>query len=261
MKILIVDDDAISLEILQKFLEKMGHQTVRAANGQEALDQLRKDDIRLVITDWDMPEISGPDLCRTIRDDDLNGYVYLIMLTGHDDVLSRRAGLTAGADDFLSKPLEPDELIICLKTAERILALETRDVALFALAKLAESRDPDTGAHIERVQSYSRLLAQKLSPAVRQANGVNSEFIRLLYQTSALHDLGKVAIPDSILLKPGSLTPGEFDVMKAHAALGAQTLDAALQKFPNARFLRMARDIAIAHHEKFDGAAAFTRTR
>jgi putative two-component system response regulator len=254
MNILIVDDDAFTLDALEHLLRHLGHQTIRAANGQQAIERLRHEDIRLVITDWNMPEMSGTDLCRIIRSDEINGYVYLIMLTGHGDAQSRRDGLNAGADDFLFKPLEAEDLMVCLKTAERILALETRDVALFALAKLAESRDPETGAHVERVQSYSRLLAQHLTAEVKKKHGINAEFIRLLHQTSALHDLGKVAIPDSILLKPGSLTPDEFEVMKAHAVLGSQTLDAALHKFPNAGFLRMARDIAISHHEKFDGS-------
>ena len=175
------------------------------------------------------------------------------MLTSREGASSRREGLLAGADDFLNKPLDPDELLVCLKTAERILALETRDVALFALAKLAESRDPETGDHVDRVQSYARLLAQNLSPEAKLAHGVDSEYIRLIYQTSPLHDLGKVGMPDAILLKRGKLTPEEFEVMKVHTTLGAQTLDAALQRFPEARFLKMARDIAASHHERVDG--------
>ena len=141
-------------------------------------------------------------------------------------------------DDFLNKPLDPEELLVCLKTAERILALETHDLALFALAKLAESRDSETGAHIERVQSYTRLLARNLSEEVRSLHGVDDEYVRLLYQTTPLHDLGKVGIPDAVLLKPGKLTPAEFAIMKTHTILGAQTLDAALERFPNTRFLQ-----------------------
>jgi putative two-component system response regulator len=254
MHILIVDDDDFALHVLQNTLGRMGYPVVVAHDGVEAMEILRKGDIRLVITDWDMPNMNGVELCRTIRREDLAGYIYIIMLTGREGASQRMEGLFAGADDFLNKPLDPEELLVCLKTAERILSLETRDLALFALAKLAESRDSETGTHVERVQAYTRIIAQNLSDEVKACNGVDEEYIRLLHQTSPLHDLGKVGIPDTILLKPGKLTPGEFAIMETHTVIGAQTLDAALQRFPNARFLQMAREIAVSHHEHFDGS-------
>ncbi|HWB53616.1 MAG TPA: response regulator, partial [Tepidisphaeraceae bacterium] len=254
MHILIVDDDDFALQVLEATLGRMGYPVIKAHDGREALQILRQGDIRLVITDWEMPVMDGLELCRAIRREELSGYVYIIMLTGREGADQRIQGLFAGADDFLNKPLDPEELLVCLKTAERILALETRDLALFALAKLAESRDAETGAHIERVQSYSRIIAKNLSDEVKAVNGVDDEFIRLLYQTSPLHDLGKVGIPDAILLKPGKLTPGEFAIMETHTVIGAQTLDAALQRFPHARFLQMAKEIAATHHEHFDGS-------
>jgi putative two-component system response regulator len=254
MRVLIVDDDEFALNVLEGTLSRMGYTAVTARDGGEALNHLRQGDIRLMVTDWDMPGMNGIELCRSVRKQDLSGYVYIIMLTGREGAKQRMAGLCAGADAFLNKPLDPEELLICLKTAERILSLETREVALFALAKLAESRDSETGAHVERVQSYTRLLARELSIAVKDNHGVDDEYVRLLYQTSPLHDLGKVGIPDAILLKPGKLTPGEFTIMKTHTIVGAQTLDAALQRFPNVRFLQMAREIAATHHEKFDGS-------
>jgi putative two-component system response regulator len=253
MQILTVDDDNLTLKLLARTLAQFGHTTVRAQSGEEALNILRQGQIRLVITDWEMPGMNGLDLCRAIRNEDLSGYIYIIMLTGREGSISRREGLLAGADDFLSKPLDSDDLLVCLSTAERILSLETRDLALFAMAKLAESRDTEIGGHLERVQAYARLLAQHLSPQVRKAYDVDSQYIRLLHQTTPLHDLGKVGIPDAVLLKPGKLTSDEFELMKTHAALGAKTLDAALQRFPNARFLQMASEIAATHHEKFDG--------
>ena len=128
---------------------------------------------------------------------------------------------------------------------------------MFAMAKLAESRDPETGAHIERVQSYARLLAQHLSTVDPFRSVVDREFVRLIYQTSPLHDIGKVGVPDSILLKPGKLDPQEYAVMKTHAELGsAKTLRGSRPwpRFPNAKFLHMgASDIAASHHEKYDG--------
>jgi putative two-component system response regulator len=253
MQVLIVDDDEFALDFLDGVLTRMGYSVARAADGAEALDVLNRHEIRLVITDWEMPRVDGIELCRAVRQADLCGYTYIIMLTGLDGRRQRLEGLSAGADDFLSKPLETEEMTVCLKTAERILSLETRDVALFAMAKLAESRDTETGAHVERVQSYTRAIATQLSPEFAAHYRVDGEFIRLLHQTSPLHDIGKVGIPDAILLKPGNLTAEEFAIMKTHTVIGAETLDAALRRFPHARFLEMARDVALTHHERYDG--------
>jgi putative two-component system response regulator len=126
-------------------------------------------------------------------------------------------------------------------------------VAIFALAKLAESRDPETGAHLERVMNYCRVLAQQLPAMGKFTDEIDAEYVRLLYSTSPLHDIGKVGIPDSVLLKPGRLSDREFEIMKAHTTIGAETLDAALKRYPKTRFLRVARDIAASHHERYDG--------
>jgi len=130
---------------------------------------------------------------------------------------------------------------------------ETRDVVIFAMARLAESRDPETGAHIERVQSYCQALAEQLAASGQHQSLIDAEFIHLMYRTSPLHDIGKVGIPDDVLLKPGRLSDREFEIMKTHPTIGAETLEAAMARFPNTRFLQMARDIAMTHHERFDG--------
>jgi putative two-component system response regulator len=192
-------------------------------------------------------------LCRAIRGEDLPGYVYVVLLTSHDAPEQKVLGLSAGADDFIAKPFRADELLARARTAERIVSMETRDVAIFALAKLAESRDPETGAHLERVRCYARALAQQLAAIEPDGGQIDAEYIRLIYLTSPLHDIGKVGIPDAVLLKPGRLSDREFEIMKEHAAIGARTLDAALREFPEVRFLQMARDIAASHHERFDG--------
>jgi putative two-component system response regulator len=253
MRALIVDDDELSLEILQDILQDLGYEVERAGNGKQAIEKLRPGTIHLVITDWEMPEMNGLELCRAIRNEDFDGYVFVIMLTSREGGQQRIDGIHAGADAFLLNPLNSEELLVSLKTAERILGLETRDLAMFALAKLSESRDPETGAHIERVQSFARLLAQYLSTTERYSDVIDTSFVRLIFQTAPLHDIGKVAIPDSVLLKPGKLTDPEMAVMRTHAGIGAQTLDASLQRFPNVQFLQMARDIAMSHHERWDG--------
>jgi putative two-component system response regulator len=141
-----------------------------------------------------------------------------------------------------------------VRCGERILSLETRDVAIFAMAKLAESRDPETGAHLERVRTYSQTISLWLEKQHRAGYEVDASFVRMIYQTSPLHDIGKIGIPDSVLLKPGRLSDREFEIMKTHTTLGADTLNAALEQFPDAKFLLMARDIAQTHHERFDGS-------
>ena len=252
-RILIVDDNELALLVLRHALTEAGYEVEQARNGREAIDIIRAGRARLVISDWEMPEMTGVELCRIIRSEELPGYVYCILLTSHDAQNDKVAGLSAGADDFVTKPFDPAELLARVRAGERVLSLETRDVAIFVMAKLAESRDPETGLHLERVRSYSRILARQLSTTPMYGDEINSEFIHLIYLTSPLHDIGKVGIPDCVLLKPGRLSDREFEIMKTHATIGAQTLDAALRMFPGVKFLQMSRDIAASHHERMDG--------
>jgi putative two-component system response regulator len=224
-----------------------------ARDGQQALSIIQGGTCRLVISDWEMPKMDGLELCRALRRADLHGYVYVILLTARKLHEEKLEGLRAGADDFIPKPFDPSELLVRVQIAERILSLETRDVAIFAMARLAESRDPETGAHLERVRSYSKALAQYLSGLDKYRAEINMDYLRLIYLTSPLHDIGKVGIPDCVLLKPGRLNDQEFDIMKTHTTLGAETLDAALRQFPGVKFLQMGRDIALSHHERVDG--------
>ncbi len=254
MQVLIVDDDAFSVAVLCETLTQAGYDVHVANSGPEALRFLADGSFRLVISDWMMPGMDGLELCRAIRQANLPGYVYIILLTsrqGDHDVVE---ALSAGADDFLTKPFEPAELRVRLSTGHRILSLETRDVAIFAMAKLAESRDPETGAHLERVRHYCHVLAAHMASQPESRNRIDAEFVRLIYLTSPLHDIGKVGLPDGVLLKPGRLSDREFEIMKTHTTIGGRTLEAAVQQYPGVRFLTMARDIALTHHERFDGS-------
>ncbi len=254
MQVLIVDDSKLALMALKGLLTNAGYEVLTAMNGQEALEVLKKHPARLVISDWEMPVMNGIEFCRAIRAEDFPGYVYFLLLTSHGTLDEMIQGLSAGADDFIAKPYSPDEVIARMRAGERILSLETRDVAIFAMAKLAESRDVDTGAHLERVQYYCRALSQQMATVEKYRDTIDPEFVRLIFQTSPLHDIGKVGIPDAVLLKPGRLDPQEFEIMKSHTTIASQTLDAALKKFPGVSFLKMARDIAATHHERFDGS-------
>ncbi|MHB1033308.1 MAG: response regulator [Pirellulales bacterium] len=253
MRILIVDDDDLATNMLANALAQSGHQVASARNGREALELIRSGLYRLVVSDWEMPEMTGIELCRHIRQRYSSSYVYIILLTVRQGTKNIVDGLNAGADDFITKPFEPQELCVRIRAGERILSLESREVTIFSLAKLAESRDRETGAHLERIREYCRVIADDLSRKKKFRERVDGDYVQLIYLTSPLHDIGKVGISDRILFKPGPLNEEEFEVMKQHTVIGSRTLDAAAYAYPEAKFLCMARDIARSHHERFDG--------
>ena len=255
MKILIVDDDEISLSVAKKILENERYEVELAYDGASAIEKLRSSNINIVISDWNMPGVNGIELCRYLRSTPaIVGYIYIILVTSRTSKEDMLTGLNAGADDFISKPFEPAELLVRLHNAERMLELETASMMLFSLARLAESKDVDTGNHLERIRAYVKVLARQicLDPAIRDQ--VPLHFADLLYQTSPLHDIGKVGIPDYVLLKPGSLNDDEWKIMKRHTELGAETLNDCLKFYPGASYLKIARDIAWSHHERWDGS-------
>jgi putative two-component system response regulator len=254
MRILVVDDDQISREMIAYALSQDGHEILTASDGGEALEIVAQGKCRIVITDYLMPGVNGRTLCKSIRNGEFGAYVYIILISGSRTEQSDLvAGLAAGADDFLTKPLDPAELRIRIRAAARILGLETRDATIFTLAKSVEARDAHSGDHLERMRRYTRLLGEQLAGQPPFRGLIDGEYLRLLFMTSPLHDIGKVAIEDAVLLKPGQLTASEFEVMKSHAIKGAETLEAALASDPDSPFLQMARDIAATHHERYDG--------
>ena len=253
VRVIVADDDESVLLTIRGFLEQLGHEVATAVDGREALRLLQGDDYRVVISDWEMPEMSGLEFCRYVRQRHLGPYVYFILLTSREGKTNLVQGLAAGADDFITKPFDPSEFQVRLRAAERIISLESRDLVIFALARLAESRDSVTGAHLDRIRSYSRVLAEELLRSGAFADEIDADFVKTIYETSPLHDIGKVGVPDSVLCKPGKFEPHEMEIMKTHTEIGRQTLDAALLAHPHAKFLRVARDIAWTHHERFDG--------
>ena len=251
--ILVVDDDPIAAEMLRHALCVFGYEVTVAADGIEGLDHVRTGRYRIVISDVEMPKMNGIDFCREVRKRDACGYTYLILLTGRSDTDSVIEGLDAGADDYIAKPFHPSELQMRIRVGERLLALESRDLMIFALAKLADSRDNETGGHLERIREYCKLLCIELATYPEYKETIDEVFIRSIYDTSPLHDIGKVGIPDRILLKPGRLTEEEFKIMTEHARIGGETLQAVSDAQPEAAFLRMACQIAMTHHERWDG--------
>jgi putative two-component system response regulator len=254
MKILVADDDEIAQAVAQKVLKSEGHVVLLAEDGEEALEILRREDIQLIITDWNMPNLDGIELVRYLRSNSLVGYIYVIMVTARTRKEDMLEGLTAGADDFVSKPFEPAELLVRVRNAERILELENIKEFLAILANAAESKDPETKYHLIRIQSYSQLLAEELikNPAFHE--DMPPGFPKLMFEASPYHDMGKLGIQDAILLKPGSLNDLEWQTMKKHAEIGAKLVTDDLTKTPKTKLLCLIRDIAWAHHERWDGS-------
>jgi putative two-component system response regulator len=250
-KIVVVDDDAAQRLLLRMCLEAEGYEVYEADSGYSAQQLMEKhSDFRIVITDLDMPELNGFDLIRKIRTRELH-YTYIIVLTSKNDEDSLVMALSKGADDYLSKPVNPNELRLRIQGAIRVLRQETQEELILALAKLAEYRSDETGYHLERVQRYCRILAMDLCENCPELE-IHIQFAEEIARVSPLHDIGKVAIPDNILHKPGKLTAAEFEIMKTHAAIGGQILKDIYAK-NDSPYLKVAYEVTMYHHERFNG--------
>jgi len=253
MQILIVDDELVSRKKMDMLVQGLGYETIIAEDGVEAWNTWKKERTRMVITDWIMPNMDGLELCRKIRQAEGSLYTYLIMVTVKDQTEDMVRGMEAGADDFIAKPFVKEELAVRIRAGERILGFETRDLVIFAMAKLVESRDMEMADHLERIRHYSRALVEAMAESDNPPDEVDKQFIDNVFLTSPLHDIGKIGIPDHILLKTGRYDDTEFAVMKNHSVIGYEALNEDLKKYPKADYLRMSAQIARSHHEKYDG--------
>jgi len=277
-RVLVVDDEPINLKLLADLLRDSYGLSV-AKDGPQALARLAADPPPdLVLLDVMMPGMDGMEVCRRIKDDPRTADIPVIFITAMGQPHDEARGFAAGAVDYITKPISPPVVLARLRThialrdarhalsdenrdLERRIAERTRDlqrvqdVTIRALASLAETRDNETGNHIRRTQHYVRALALHLRKDPRFAPQLDDETIDLLYKSAPLHDIGKVGIPDAILLKPGKLTDDEFAIMKTHAQLGHDAIFVADEgEHEEIAFLRIAREIAHGHHEKWDGS-------
>ena len=289
--ILIVDDTPQNLTILGELLQP--HYRVRAANsGERALRaaslQPRPD---LILLDVMMPEMDGYAVMQHLHADASTSNIPVIFVTAMHDAESEEHGLELGAVDYITKPINPAIVLarvrthLELKHARDRLAVENewlesevarrmsenlliQDLSVRALACLSEARDNETGLHIVRTQTYVELLARHLENHDRFREALSGEHLGRIVKAAPLHDVGKVGVPDSILLKPGRLTPEEFEIMKSHAMIGADAINKAMAQAIAAcadaeaaeravkafDFLEVAKEIAAGHHEKWDGS-------
>ena len=275
--VLIVDDTPENLTIMNGLL-KDTYRTKVANSGERALKlaaaQPKPD---LVLLDIMMPEMDGYEVCRRLKADAATHEIPVIFLTAKTQVEDESRGFEVGCVDYITKPISPPIVLarvrthLALKAAadflrdkNAYLAAEVarrtkqisivQDVTIMAMASLAETRDQETGNHIRRTQHYVRLLALELRKQPKFAAVLDDATIELLFKSAPLHDIGKVGIPDAILLKPGKLTPEEFEVMKTHTKFGRDAIVAAEALLDEpVSFLEYAREIAYSHQEKWDG--------
>ncbi len=252
MHILLVGTDRSQTMRFEQQLIRAGHVITPASRAFEAIDLLRSEQVQMMITEPVLPDMDIPDLMRIARKMGLSQYVYIMVLIRDQDQQFINNMLAAGADDYMRMPIDAQEITLRVHNAERIVSIDTRDEAIIAMAKLAESRDSCTGRHVERVRLYSREIAQAVWEMGHYFGQIDSNFVELIYRTAALHDLGKVAIPDAILLKNGKLTPEERQVMERHTTIGAESLASVSNDKNRCQFLKMGREIALSHHERWD---------
>jgi len=262
-KILLVDDEEANLRLLTPWLVGLDYEIEYAANGEEAVRMVGESQPDLIILDIMMPIMDGHEACRIIKENPQTINIPIIMVTALHDRGSKLKGLSGSANDFLTKPIDKTELIIRVQNLLKVKALEDfmlnhnqrleeevktrtqriKDLSTEMMLKLtaaAEFRDTDTGAHIARIGFYVGKMAEAMEWPL--------DVIDQISFASPLHDIGKIGIPDSILLKPGSLTPEEMTIMQTHAAIGKRILSESTHPT-----LQMAAAIALTHHERWDG--------
>jgi len=263
-KILIVDDEARNRKLLTRILKHGNYEIFQASNGKEALERVHTCKPDIILLDIIMPEMDGFEVTRRLKQDKHTEHIPIILITALEDQDSRTSGLAIGAEEFISKPINANEILMrvrnllrlkqasdIIKDHNRVLEkevqLRTEELesafveTIFTLMRASEYRDDETGAHVRRISFYTQSLAEAL--------GMDAEFCKSIHYASPMHDVGKIGIPDHILLKPSSFEPEEWEVMKTHTTIGAQILADCASPYS-----KMGKEIALSHHERWDGS-------
>jgi putative two-component system response regulator len=241
--ILVVEDDPLVGGLLVKQLEREGHRVERASSGEHALAFIEFWQPDVILSDLQLPGIDGFEVCRRIKRSAVTRLIPVVLITGLDARQHRLEGIVAGADDFLSKPYDVQELKARVQSLLRLKRytddLESAESVILSLAMTVEARDRYTQGHCERIARYASALGE--------AVGCREEEIRALRLGGYLHDVGKIAVPDAVLQKSGKLTDAEYDVIKQHPVVGERLCG-------NLRSLALVRPIVRHHHERLDGS-------
>ncbi len=269
--ILVVDDQPQNIELLEAYLNNQNYEIVNADNGENALLLLSRMEIDLILLDVMMPGMDGFEVTKRIRQNNQLRLLPIILVTALKDKEHRIMGIDAGCDDFISKPIDKLEVLARVKSLLKVKAyndlmsnyrkdleaeVTRRTVELeqanekvkaasletiYRLSIASEYKDEDTGAHIKRMSNYSAVIARKM--------GLDETTVENILYAAPMHDLGKIGIPDRVLLKPGKLDGEEWEIMKEHAIIGARILEGS-----DAEFIKLGEVIAMCHHEKWDGS-------
>ncbi len=276
--VMIVDDMPANLSLLANLLNTSYN--IRVANsGNKALELAQVEPLPdAILLDVMMPIMDGWTVCEKLKSNEVTAHIPIIFLTAKNSLEDEEHGLNLGAVDFISKPISPPIVLARLRTHlqnreyQKFLEDKTgwleievqkkltqvnrlQEASIMVMVSLAEFRDECTGWHIKRTQEYVKTIALELAKIPALINTLTSEYIEKLFKSAPLHDIGKIGIPDNILLKPGKLTGEEFEIMKTHATKGADMLRKAQQyTFDDDGFLQVAIEIAHSHHEKWDGS-------
>ncbi len=282
--VLVVDDNEMNRDMLMRRLARDGYRVDIAENGRRALEKVAVGGYDLVLLDIMMPEVDGYQVLAQMKSSPTLRHIPIIMITALEEMESVVRCIEMGAEDYVLKPFNPTLLKArvgaCLEKKrlhdqeesyrekieqqntqlENRVQQQVREIseaqlgAIFAMSKLAESRDPETGEHLERMREYCRILTVYLATTPRYQGVIEKKYIDNIYAASPLHDIGKVGIPDAVLLKPGKLTEVEWVIMRTHTFVGAQTLLQVNREYPGNDLIRTGMAIAGGHHEKWDGS-------
>lgn len=275
--VLVVDDSIDSISLISEILKDSYHVNI-ATSGEKALKIIQEKKPDLILLDIVMDDMDGYEVCSILKADVATRDIPIIFLTGKTSIDDEQRGFDLGAVDYITKPASPPIVLSRVKThlhlkevadflkdkneyLERVVDERTKEaqmlqeVIVYALASLAETRDAETGKHIRRTQYYVKILAEEVRTLPRFKEFLTDANIYILFKTAPLHDIGKVGIPDGILLKPGKYEKAEFEVMKKHATIGKETIESAEKNLGlQSKFLNISKQIAYSHHEKWDGS-------
>ena len=274
--VMIIDDTPLNIRVLHEILENNDYKIMAFADGEMAINAINQFPPDLILLDIMMPNMSGYDVCERLKNQNSTAEIPIIFISALDSSDDKVKALELGGVDYISKPFDPEEVLARVRTHLKLYKLQEYlkkynqqlehevqnkvnekiqliEGSTLALAKLTESRDFETGQHIVRVQRFCKILSKLLKEKTKYKEVINDEFINNIYYASALHDIGKVGIPDSILLKAGKLLKEEFDIVKEHVIKGAETLEEIIKLYPENKIMKFGILIARYHHEKWNG--------
>ena len=275
--VMLVDDTPANLRLLHEILSLEGYRVVAFPSGALALKAAAVEPPDIILLDIMMPEMNGYEVCRLLKLHKAIKDVPVIFISALSNPMDKVSAFTCGGVDYITKPFQQEEIVSRVRIHLQIRAMQrdlerqnesleelvqqkvqeiigTQLAVVFALSKLTEARDYETGRHLEHVRIFCRELGRELQKNPGYSEIITKDFLQNIYCASPLHDIGKVGIPDEILLKNGKFTPQEYEIMKRHAEIGANTLEMVQREHPGNSFIIMGIEITRYHHEKWDGS-------